>query len=56
DERPLALFIGPEGGFSDVEIDLLRARGADILSLGPRRLRGETAALVALARVNGKME
>ncbi|MBR9974645.1 MAG: 16S rRNA (uracil(1498)-N(3))-methyltransferase [Bacteroidetes bacterium] len=53
DERPLALFIGPEGGFSDVEIDLLRARGADILSLGPRRLRGETAAIVALARVNG---
>lgn len=56
DERPLALFIGPEGGFSDAEIDLLRTRGAHILTLGPRRLRGETAALAALAKLNGKME
>jgi 16S rRNA (uracil1498-N3)-methyltransferase len=54
DERQLALFVGPEGGFSEPEIDLFRARGADILSLGPRRLRGETAAIAALARV-GKM-
>jgi 16S rRNA (uracil1498-N3)-methyltransferase len=51
DERPLALFIGPEGGFSSGEVDLLHSRGADILSLGPRRLRGETAGLVALARI-----
>jgi 16S rRNA (uracil1498-N3)-methyltransferase len=56
DERPLAVFIGPEGGFSEPEVDLLRSRGADILSLGPRRLRGETAALAVLARLNGKME
>ena len=51
DERPLAVFIGPEGGFSSAEVDLLHSRGADILSLGPRRLRGETAGLVALARL-----
>jgi 16S rRNA (uracil1498-N3)-methyltransferase len=53
DGRPLALFIGPEGGFSDEEVALLRGHGADILSLGPRRLRGETAGLAALARING---
>jgi 16S rRNA (uracil1498-N3)-methyltransferase len=56
DERPVAAFIGPEGGFSGAEVDLLLSSGADILSLGPRRLRGETAGLVALARLYGKME
>ncbi|MDX9760294.1 MAG: RsmE family RNA methyltransferase [Bacteroidota bacterium] len=56
DERPLAIFIGPEGGFSETEVELLHSRGADILSLGPRRLRGETAGLAALARLNGRME
>ncbi len=55
DERPLAVFVGPEGGFSAAEVDLLRSGGADVLSLGPRRLRGETAALAALARIYGKM-
>ncbi|MBE0645374.1 MAG: 16S rRNA (uracil(1498)-N(3))-methyltransferase [Bacteroidetes bacterium] len=55
DGRPLALFIGPEGGFSEEEVALLRGLGADILSLGPRRLRGETAGLAALARINGIM-
>jgi 16S rRNA (uracil1498-N3)-methyltransferase len=51
DDRPLAIFIGPEGGFDDGEIELLASRGADVLSLGPRRLRSETAGIVALARV-----
>ncbi|MBR9978481.1 MAG: 16S rRNA (uracil(1498)-N(3))-methyltransferase [Bacteroidetes bacterium] len=51
DARPLAIFIGPEGGFEDDEIALLRSHGAEVLSLGPRRLRGETAGIVALARV-----
>ena len=43
----IALFIGPEGGFSDQEI--LDARGAGIMpvTLGPRILRAETAALIA---------
>jgi 16S rRNA (uracil1498-N3)-methyltransferase len=56
DQRPLALFVGPEGGFSEDEVDLLREKGADVLSLGPRRLRGETAGLAALARVAGMIE
>ncbi len=56
DGRPLALFIGPEGGFTDEEVEQLRTLGADILSLGPRRLRGETAAIAALARVVAQVE
>jgi 16S rRNA (uracil1498-N3)-methyltransferase len=40
--------IGPEGGFSDGEIDLALRAGCTPVSLGPRRLRTETAAIAAL--------
>ncbi len=48
------IFVGPEGGFTDVELDAvreLRAGGRDvqIISLGSRILRAETAGLVAAA-------
>jgi len=56
DDRPLALFIGPEGGFSDEEVEMLRGLGADVLSLGSRRLRGETAAIAALTRVLAQVD
>lgn len=47
---PAALVIGPEGGFDDPERALLRAHpDARRVSLGPRILRGETAAIAALA-------
>jgi 16S rRNA (uracil1498-N3)-methyltransferase len=42
----LTLMIGPEGGWSEAELELLRGR-AQAVSLGPRVLRTETAALVA---------
>jgi len=45
------LLVGPEGGFSPAEAELCRARGALVATLGPRILRTETAALVALAIV-----
>jgi 16S rRNA (uracil1498-N3)-methyltransferase len=45
------LFIGPEGGFSERELQLARDSGASFERLGPRRLRAETAAIVALAIV-----
>lgn len=49
---PLAVLIGPEGGFDDTERRLLAARpGAITLSLGPRILRADTAAVAALALV-----
>jgi 16S rRNA (uracil1498-N3)-methyltransferase len=47
--QPTTLFIGPEGGFSEREIELARARGCAFATLGPRRLRAETAAIVATA-------
>lgn len=45
----LLLAVGPEGGFTDIELDLLERRGFVRVSLGPRTLRTETAAAAALA-------
>lgn len=45
----VTLVVGPEGGFSNVELDLMEARGARFVSLGPRVLRTETAAPAAVA-------
>jgi 16S rRNA (uracil1498-N3)-methyltransferase len=48
--KPLALLIGPEGGFDIEERALLLAHPATIsVSLGPRILRADTAAVAALA-------
>ena len=47
---PLALLIGPEGGFSAEERAMLLKRPHVVrLSLGPRILRADTAAVAALA-------
>ena len=43
----ISIFIGPEGGFEDSEVALAREAGAEIVSLGPRVLRSETAGIVA---------
>ncbi|MGB0410055.1 MAG: 16S rRNA (uracil(1498)-N(3))-methyltransferase [Pikeienuella sp.] len=46
---PWAILIGPEGGFSKDEVSRLRARAeATPVSLGPRILRADTAAVAAL--------
>jgi len=48
----IQILIGPEGGFSASEFAALRAsQDCFALSLGPRILRADTAALVALALV-----
>lgn len=47
---PAALLIGPEGGFDEAERAAVRAHPAAVaLSLGPRILRGETAAIAGTA-------
>jgi 16S rRNA (uracil1498-N3)-methyltransferase len=47
---PIGLLIGPEGGFADEERELLRAQSFVLpISLGPRILRADTAAVAALA-------
>lgn len=43
----IEVFIGPEGGFADEEIDLARRYGIRPVTLGPRILRAETAGIIA---------
>lgn len=50
-ETTVHLFIGPEGGFSEQEIELARRSQARIVTLGPRILRAETAGLIAASAV-----
>ena len=45
----VAYAVGPEGGWSDAELEMLRQRGVRTFSLGERRLRTETAAVAILA-------
>lgn len=45
----LVLLIGPEGGFSETELAAAQAAGFTKVSLGPRILRTETAAIAALS-------
>ena len=49
----VAIFIGPEGGFTDSEADAAERAGATRVDLGSRLLRIETAALAALAIAGG---
>ena len=50
------LFIGPEGGFDRGEVQLARQRGVQVVTLGPRILRAETAALAGIANVMYELE
>ncbi|TYO99708.1 16S rRNA (uracil1498-N3)-methyltransferase [Geothermobacter ehrlichii] len=57
DERPrrVALIIGPEGGFTPEEVEEARQLGIVPVSLGPRLLRTETAAMAAIAAVQARL-
>lgn len=48
-DTAIVLAVGPEGGFTDSEVDSARAAGALLVSLGPRILRVETAAIALAA-------
>ncbi|MGH7118433.1 MAG: 16S rRNA (uracil(1498)-N(3))-methyltransferase [Acetobacteraceae bacterium] len=52
DAPPSGLLVGPESGFTERELDLLaRTPFVRLVSLGPRILRAESAAIAGLARV-----
>ena len=46
-DEPLAIFTGPEGGFTEDEISMAKKSGLKCVSLGVNILRAETAAAVA---------
>jgi 16S rRNA (uracil1498-N3)-methyltransferase len=53
---PVAVLVGPEGGFDEDERELLAAQPfVTRISLGPRILRADTAAVAALALVNAAL-
>ncbi|HXA17314.1 MAG TPA: RsmE family RNA methyltransferase [Thermoanaerobaculia bacterium] len=52
--EPATIFIGPEGGWSEDELRLARETGCAFARLGLRRLRAETAAIVATALVTAR--
>jgi 16S rRNA (uracil1498-N3)-methyltransferase len=47
----ISLFVGPEGGFTPEEIDCARQARAELVTIGPRLLRAETASPVLAALV-----
>jgi 16S rRNA (uracil1498-N3)-methyltransferase len=51
DKPELFLLIGPEGGFTEEEVDKVQAYGGQVVTLGPRILRTETAGMVALGAI-----
>ena len=47
----IMLMLGPEGGFSEQEVEIARQAGFAVAGLGPRILRAETATLAACALI-----
>ena len=50
----MTVAIGPEGGLDEAEIEAFRLAGFEPMRLGPRVLRTETAAIAALAYLQGR--
>ena len=49
--KNISVIIGPEGGFTRDEAEMLESAGARVTTLGPRILRAETAPVAAVAIV-----
>ena len=54
--QSLSIFIGPEGGFSDGEVELAMQSGVKPVTLGKRILRTETAGMFVMAAVGLLLE
>jgi len=52
----IVLFIGPEGGFMGEEVALAQKHGVQVVTLGTRILRAETAAIATVANVMYEFE
>lgn len=53
---PASLFIGPEGGWSDEEMNLAQERGFPHAQIGAYRLRSETAGIAAVVRARAALD
>ena len=51
-QSPLLILIGPEGDFSEKEIEIARIKSFNEISLGNKRLRTETAGVVSCNLIN----
>lgn len=56
EDGKIHIIIGPEGGFEPDEIEKLKSIGGEIITLGPRILRTETAGIVAATIVLYELE
>lgn len=52
----VGIFIGPEGGFEDSEMEFVESLGANLITLGKRILRTETAGLAILSVLAFQLE
>ena len=50
------VWIGPEGDFTDAELDAIEAAGAKPITLGPLVLRADTAAIASLAILRSEVD
>ena len=55
-KQSLGIFIGPEGGFDEQEVEEAKAIGAECITLGHRILRTETAGMTTLSIVMFELE
>lgn len=56
DSYKIAIVIGPEGGISEKEIEILKNMGTSFVSLGKRILRTETAGIVMSGNIMYELE
>jgi len=52
DQAAITLLVGPEGGWSDKELEAARKAGVQAVRFGPRVLRTETAGLALLSAIS----
>ena len=55
-KKSLGIFIGPEGGFEEAEVEAARKIGAECITLGHRILRTETAGMAVLSILMFELE